>query len=423
MLDIKAIRNNYEEIEKGVLKRSKGDFGLSKLRTLEVERRKILVEVEQLRNEQKTKSKLIPQYKKEGKDADSLLIELKELSNTISEWDEKLNAVEQEMNQKLYDIPNILQEDVPEGADDSDNVEIRRWGEPRKFDFEPKPHWELGVQRNMIDSERGAKVSGSRFSYLVDQGAKLERALVNFMLDYHTNSGKYMEMNTPVLVNRDAMIGTGQLPKFEEDMFHLDSDKDLFLIPTAEVPLTNYYRGEILQEEDLPIYLTAYTPCFRAEAGSAGRDMKGIIRQHQFDKIELVKLVKPENSEKEHLDLLQDAEDILQALELPYRVVNLCGGDVGFSSSKTYDLEVWLPSFNTYREISSVSNFLDFQARRASLRYRDESGKVQFMHTLNGSGLAVGRTLAAVMENYQKEDGTIEVPTVLRKYLGGVREI
>ncbi len=422
MHDIKRIRRNFEEIYESVLKRGKGDFGLLALKELEEKRREVLSEVEVLRNKQKTESKLIPVYKKEGKDTEELMKALKELSGRISELDSELSSVESEMNEALLFVPNIIREDVPIGKDESENKVERIWGEPKKFDFEVKPHWEIGVERDFLDFERGAKVSGSRFTFVKDKCAKLERALSNYYLDFHTNSGKYKEINAPVVVNENAMIGTGQLPKFVNDMYSLE-EVNQYLIPTAEVPLTNMHSGEILSYEDLPIYLTGFTQCFRKEAGSAGRDTKGIIRQHQFGKVELVKLVKPEDSEEEQQDMVRDVERLLQSLEIPYRVVNLCSGDVTFSSAKTYDLEVWFESSKSYREISSCSNFLDFQARRAGIRYRNEEGKVEYVHTLNGSGIPTGRMLACILEYYQKEDGKIEIPKVLRPYMGGIDEI
>ncbi len=422
MIDLKRIRREYDDILEAILKRGKGDFGLSEINKLEKDRREILQQVEALRTEQNKKSKLIPQYKKEGKDVQELLAELKKLSDEISVQDEKLRAVESVIDEKILYLPNIPHENIPIGKGEEDNVEIRKWGEPRVFDFEPKAHWDIGSDRGFLDSIRGGKVAKSRFTYIVGKAARLERALINYMLDFHTGSGKYKEMNTPVVVNRDSMIGTGQLPKFEDDMFHLE-ELDMFLIPTAEVSLTNYYRDEILDDDMLPQYVTAYTPCFRKEAGSAGKDTKGIIRQHQFDKIELVKFVREEDSWDEHEDMLRDVEGLLQSLGIPYRVVELCSGDLSFTSAKTYDVEVWMPGFNTYREISSISNFLDFQSRRASLRYRDKSGKVKHLHTLNGSGVAVGRCLAAIMENYQTKDGKVRIPEVLKKYMGGIDEI
>lgn len=422
MYDIKRIRRDFDEILQAVEKRGKGDFGLLEIKELEEKRREVLAQVEVLRNEQKTKSRLIPQLKKEGKDASELLEELKGLSERISNFDDELKEVEDKFEEMLYFVPNTPHESIPIGKGEEDNVVVRSWGTPREFDFEPKPHWDLGVERDFLDFERGAKVTGSRFTFVRGACAKLERALMNYFLDFHTNSGKYLEMGSPVLANRASMTGTGQLPKFIEDMYHCTED-DYFLIPTAEVTLTNYYSNEILNFDSLPIYLTGFTQCFRREAGSAGRDTKGIIRQHQFGKVELVKLVKPEGSYEEQEDMVADVERLLQSLELPYRVVELCSGDIGFSSAKTYDLEVWFPSYDTYREISSCSNFLDFQARRCMLRYRNEEGKVEYLHTLNGSGIPTGRCLAAIIENNQTEDGKIRIPEVLRPYMGGLDEI
>ncbi len=422
MYDIKRIRRDFDEVLKGVQRRGGGDFGLLRIKELEEKRRGILIDLEEKRARQNSFSREIPVKKRAGEDVTELLEYLKELSTQISTEEALLKEVEEEMNELLFFVPNIPQEEVPVGNDDADNKVLRKWGEPTRFAFEPKAHWELGVERDFLDFERGAKVTGSRFTFVKGKAARLERALFNYFLDFHTDSGKYMEMNTPVLANRDSMTGTGQLPKFEEDMYHIASD-DLFLIPTAEVTLTNYLKDEIYSHEDLPIYMTSYTRCFRREAGSAGRDTRGIIRQHEFGKVELVKYVLPEESEAEHQDMVSDVERLLQSLELPYQVVLLCTGDLGFSSSKTYDIEVWFPSNGGYREISSISNFHDFQARRAGLRYRDSNGKVQFMHTLNGSGIPTGRTLAAILENNQQENGKVRIPKVLVPYMGGLEEI
>ncbi|HZK09868.1 MAG TPA: serine--tRNA ligase [Clostridia bacterium] len=422
MYDIKRIRRDFDEILRGVEKRGQGDFGLLEIRELEKKRREILVQVEQLRNEQKTKSRLIPAYKKEGKDPSELLEELRGLSERISGLDKELRQVEESFEEKLYYVPNTPHKDIPLGKGEEDNKEIRRWGQPRVFEFEASPHWDLGVERNFLDFERGSKVVGSRFTFIKGACARLERALMNYFLDFHTLDGKYTEIGSPGVANRLSMTGTGQLPKFIEDMYHCAED-DYFLIPTAEVTLTNFHREEILPLEDLPVYITSFTQCYRREAGSAGRDTKGIIRQHQFGKVELVKLVEPESSFDELEDMVSDVEAILQSLELPYRVVELCSGDVGFSSAKTYDLEVWFPSYDTYREISSCSNFLDFQARRCMLRYRNKEGKVDFLHTLNGSGIPTGRCLAAILENNQTAEGKIIIPKVLRPYMGGLDEI
>ncbi len=423
MLDIKRVRNEFDEVKRRIELRGKGDFGLSKVTELDKERRDILQQVETMKNQQKTVSKQIPQFKKEGKDTTEIMAEMKQLSNDIKELDEKVKAIDEGLKDILLSIPNTPHETTPEGNTDEDNIEVRKWGKPTTFEFEPKAHWDLGTGLDIFDFERGTKITGTRFTVLKRQGAKLERALINFMLDLHTGEHGYDEMWTPFMVNRSAMTGTGQLPKFEDDMFHIPS-KDFFLVPTAEVPLTNLYSEEILDEEVLPMYHTAFTPCFRKEAGSAGRDTRGLIRQHQFNKVELVKFVKPEGSQEELESLLAAAEEVLKRLELPYRIVQLCGGDLGFSASKTYDIEVWMPSYDRYLEISSCSNFEDYQARRAGIRYRDsETKKVQFVHTLNGSGLAVGRTSAAIIENYQQADGSVKVPEALRPYIGGLEFI
>lgn len=416
MLDIKRIRSNKEEVLEALKGRS-GNFPINELLELDEKRRSILTDVESKKAEQNKVSKMIPQLKKEGKDTSEIMAQMKELASSVKELDAQVKEVEAEIEKTILFIPNTPNKDVPIGTDDSDNVEIRKYGEPRKFDFEPKAHWDLGTDLGILDFERATKITGARFSIFKGLGSRLERSIVNFMLNLHTEKHGYTELHVPFMVNRDSMIGTGQLPKFEHDMFHLPS-KDFFLIPTAEVPVTNYRRDEILSDDELPAYYTAYTPCFRQEAGSAGRDTRGLIRNHQFDKVELVKLVKPQDSYEELEKLTDNAEEILRQLNIPYRVVVLSTGDLGFSSAKTYDIEVWMPSYNRYVEISSCSNFEDYQARRANLKYRDENGKAQFLHTLNGSGLAVGRTFAAILENYQNEDGSITVPEVLRPYLG-----
>ena len=415
MLDIKLIRSDKEKVIEGLKKRN-GEFPIDEIVRLDSERRELITIVESKKAEQNQVSKSVVQLKKEGKDVSSIFAKMKDLSNEIKLFDEKIRNLDTDIESKLLYIPNIPDESVPLGLDDSDNIEIRKFGEPRKFDFEPKPHWDLGLDLGILDFERASKVSGARFSVFKGLGAKLERSLYTFMLDTHTENSKYTELSVPYLVNRSAMTGTGQLPKFEEDAFHIPS-KDLFLVPTAEVPVTNFRKDEIISSDELPLYYTAYTACFRQEAGSAGRDTRGLIRNHQFDKVELVKLVKPENSFEELEKLTADAEKVLQLLNIPYRVVLLSSGDLGFSSAKTYDIEVWMPSYNRYVEISSCSNFVDFQARRANLKFRDKDGKVKLLHTLNGSGLAVGRTFAAILENYQNEDGTVDVPEVLRSYL------
>lgn len=416
MLDIKRIRENFTEVNDLIQSRKKGDFGLSEVTVLDQKRRDLLKEVEALKNKQNTESKKIPELKKNGENVDELMATLKDLSNKISELDKKVSEVESSQREALLNIPNTPLHDVPIGEDDSDNVEVRKYLEPTKKDFTIKPHWEVGTDLDILDFERAAKIAGARFSVYKNFGAKLERALINFMLDLHTKEHGYTEILPPFMVNSMAMTGTGQLPKFEEDMFHLDGT-DYYMVPTAEVPLTNLLSNEILEMSDLPKYFTAYTPCFRKEAGSAGRDTRGLIRVHQFNKVELVKFVKPEDSNDELEKLLNDAEEILKLLQIPYRVVMLSTGDLGFSSAKTYDIEVWMPSYDRYVEISSCSTFTDYQARRANIRFRRAKGeKAEFVHTLNGSGLAVGRTTAAILENYQTEDGKVEVPEVLKKY-------
>lgn len=417
MLDIKRIRNEFEVVKELIEKRGKGDFGMSELLDLDKERREILADVEQMKNQQKTVSKQIPMFKKEGKDTTEIMAEMKKLSEDIKALDEKVKVVDETIKDKLLSIPNTPLADTPLGNSDEDNIEVRKNGEPTTFNYEPKAHWDLGADLDIIDFERATKIAGTRFNVLKGQGARLERALISFMLDLHTEEHGYQEVLPPFMVNRNSMIGTGQLPKFEDDMFHLPA-KDFFLIPTAEVPVTNLYGGEILSNDQLPIYHTAFTPCFRKEAGSAGRDTRGLIRVHQFNKVELVKFAHPDQSDKELESLLAAAEEVLKRLKLPYRVVRLCGGDLGFSSAKTYDIEVWMPSYGRYLEISSCSNFEDYQARRANIRFRDaETKKTRFVHTLNGSGLAIGRTFAAILENYQNEDGTITIPEALVPYM------
>lgn len=418
MLDIKRIRNEFDEVKKLIELRGKGDFGMSDLLVLDQNRRDILANVEQMKNHQKTISKQIPMLKKEGKDTSDIMVEMKKLSDDIKKLDEEVKGIDESLRCKLLEIPNTPNADTPVGNSDEDNIEIRKVGEPTTFGFEAKPHWDLGTDLDIIDFERATKIAGTRFNVLKGQGAKLERALINFMLDLHTEEHGFDEVLTPFMVNRSSMIGTGQLPKFEEDMFHLPA-KDFFLVPTAEVPVTNMYGAEILEAAQLPIYHTAYTPCFRKEAGSAGRDTRGLIRVHQFNKVEMVKFAHPDQSCNELESLLLAAEEVLKRLGLAYRVVRLCAGDLGFSSAKTYDIEVWMPSYGRYVEISSCSNFEDFQARRANIRFRDpETKKTRFVHTLNGSGLAIGRTFAAILENYQNEDGTITIPEVLIPYMG-----
>ncbi|AVX31770.1 seryl-tRNA synthetase [Carboxydocella thermautotrophica] len=422
MLDIKFIRQNPEIVEQA-LKNRGAAVSLQEFLQLDEQRRKLLVEVEQLKNQRNTTSEEIGRLKKQGQDATELMAAMKEVGNRIKELDEQVAQIEARLEEIVLTIPNVPHSSVPVGADSNDNPIVRRWGEPRQFDFEPKPHWEIGEALGILDFERGGKVTGTRFTFLKGAGARLERALINFMLDLHTREHGYVEVFPPFLANSKSMTGTGQLPKFAEDMFAV-SGTDYYLIPTAEVPVTNLYREEILDSSQLPIYHCAYSACFRAEAGAHGRDTRGLIRQHQFNKVELVKFTKPEDSYEELEKLVNNAERVLQLLGLPYQVVVLCTGDLGFSSAKTYDLEVWLPSYNTYREISSCSNFEDFQARRAGIRFRrDAKAKPEYVHTLNGSGLAVGRTLAAILENYQQEDGSVVIPEVLRPYMGGLEVI
>ena len=417
MLDRKFIRENIDKVEKALQDRGV-ESPLDRFQELEEERRDLLYENEQLRHKRNVNSDKIGELKREGKDASNLINEMKEVSEKIKEYDEKLAEIEEELDSILLQIPNIPHESVPVGMDEEDNREIKKWGEPREFDFDFKAHWDIGEDLDILDFERGGKVTGSRFTFLKNAGARLERSLINFFIDVHTRDHDYKEVFPPFIANQESMTGTGQLPKFEKDMFKLNG-LPYYLIPTAEVPVTNMYRDEILDKEDLPIYHTAYSACFRAEAGAHGRDTRGIIRQHQFNKVEMVKFVEPEKSYEELEKITQDAEDVLQMLELPYRIVTLCSGDLGFSAAKTYDLEVWMPAYDTYREISSCSNFLDFQARRAGIRYRpDPDASTKYVHTLNGSGLAIGRTVAAILENYQNEDGSVTVPEVLRPYMG-----
>ena len=418
MLDLKFMRENKELIEE-MLKNRNSDLTLDEFAKLDEERRVILSEVEALKNKRNTESQEIARLKKAKEDATALIKEMGEVSAKIKELDEKLAAVDEKIKYIQMTIPNKYHETTPIGKDEDENVEIRRWGTPREFTFEPKPHWEIGEKLGVLDFERGSKLSGSRFVLYRGLGARLERALINFMLDMHVDEQGYTEHITPFLVNREICEGTGQLPKFEEDMYR--TDNDMFLISTSEITMTNIHRKEILDEKDLPKYYTAYSPCFRKEAGSYGKDVKGIIRVHQFNKVEMVKLATPETSYDELEKMVVNAEEILQRLGLPYRVISLCTGDIGFSAAKTYDLEVWLPSQNKYREISSCSNCEDFQARRMGLKYRTNgSNKSEFVHTLNGSGLAVGRTLVAIMENYQQEDGSFLIPESLVPYMKGI---
>lgn len=423
MLDIKYVRQNPDKVREA-LENRRATADLDKFLKLDEERRNLLFEVEKLKSERNKTSEEIAKKKKAGEAVEQIIARMKEVSQKIKEMDEQINQVEAELENILLTIPNIPDDSVPIGQSDEDNVEVRRWQEPTKFDFTPKPHWEIGVDLDILDFERAAKITGSRFTVYKGAGARLERALVNFMLDLHVEKHGYKEIFPPFIVNRDSMTGTGQLPKFEEDAFKLFNNQDYFLIPTAEVPVTNLHRNEILSKEDLPIYYVAYSGCFRAEAGSAGRDTRGLIRQHQFNKVELVKFTDAESSMEELEKLTADAEEVLKLLGLPYRVVILCTGDLGFSSAITYDIEVWMPSYNRYVEISSCSNFKDFQARRAKIQYRPEKGaKAMYVHTLNGSGLAVGRTTAAILENYQQADGSVVIPEVLRDYMGGMAKI
>jgi seryl-tRNA synthetase len=418
MLDIKKIREEFEAVKKAVEKRGQGDYDILKVFKLDEKRRELLSVVEQKKNKQNLDSKEIPRYKKEGKDTTALMEEMKLLSEEVKTLDAEVNEIESQLYEGMLNIPNTPYELVPVGKTEEDNLEIRKWGTPREFKFQSKPHWEVGTDLDILDFERASKIAGARFTIYKGQGARLERSLINFMLNLHTEKHGYKEILPPFMVNRAAMTGTGQLPKFEDDMFHVPA-KDFFLVPTAEVPLTNMLGDEILEAEQLPIYYTAYTPCFRKEAGSAGRDTRGLIRQHQFNKVELVKFTKPEDSYKELELLLEAAEEVLQILKIPYRVVRLCSGDLGFSAAMTYDIEVWMPSYGRYVEISSCSNFESYQARRANIRFRPEpKGKAEFVHTLNGSGLAVGRTFAAILENYQMEDGSVEIPEALVGYMG-----
>ena len=417
MLDMKFVRDNPEKVMEAVRKRN-GELNLDEFLALDKERREITQQVEALKNERNTASKEIGKLKKAGENAEEKMAEVRAIGDKIASDDVRLRDIEARLKTIMLAIPNIPAEDVPVGKSDADNPEVRRWGEPRKFDFEPLSHWDLGEKLDILDFERGHKISGARFTVYKGLGSRLERSVINFYLDLHTSEHGYTEFFPPFIVNSDSMQGTGQLPKFAEDMFKLQG-MDMYLIPTAEVPITNLHRDEILNGDDLPLRYCAYSACFRAEAGSAGKDTRGLIRQHQFNKVELVKFTRPEQSWDELESLTNNAEHALQLLGLPYHVVRLCTGDLGFSSATTYDLEVWLPQANCYREISSCSNFLDFQARRANIRFRrDAKSKPEFVHTLNGSGLAVGRTVAAILENYQQEDGSVIVPEVLRKYMG-----
>lgn len=423
MLDLKKIRSNPEEVKKSLLNRGE-DFDVSvidKVVELDEKRRKNLVEVENLKSKRNKDSGEIPKLKKAGQNTDALMAEMKKLSDDIKNIDAEVSKIDEEIEYIMLRIPNIPNPSVPEGKSDAENVEIRKWGEPRKFDFEFKAHWDVGTGLDILDFERAGKVAGSRFTFYKGLGARLERSVINFFLDTHVEKHGYKEVLPPYMVNRDSMTGTGQLPKFEEDAFKVENN-GFFLIPTAEVPVTNLHRDEILKAEELPVKYAAYSACFRSEAGSAGRDTRGLVRQHQFNKVELVKFAKPEDSYDELDKLTHDAEEVLQMLGLPYRVVRICKGDLGFTAALKYDIEVWMPSYNRYVEISSCSNFEDFQARRANIKFRrDPKAKPEFVHTLNGSGVAIGRTVAAILENYQNADGSVTIPEVLKQYMG--REI
>jgi len=424
MLDIKFVRENPDLVDKSCESRQNAHWDREKFFELDEERRSVIAEVESLKAERNAVSKQIGLLMREGKkeEAEAAKEQVAANKDRIAELDQRRGEVEEELTALVAAIPNIPDTSVPYGKDDSDNPEVRKWGEPTQFDFEPKAHWDLGPELGMIDFDRGVKLAGTRFYLLGGMGARMERALINFMIDTHNQAG-FKEWWPPVITNQDSLFGTGQLPKFEEDLYHVQPD--LYLIPTAEVQLTNIHRDEILDASQLPLLYTAFTPCFREEAGSAGRDTRGIIRVHQFDKVEMVKFAKPEDSMNQLESMVQEAEKILQLLGLPYHVVTLCTGDIGFSACKCYDIEVWLPSYNAYKEISSCSNCWDFQARRANIRYKDpaEFKGTRLVHTLNGSGLAVGRTMAAIMENYQNADGSVTVPEALRPYMGGIEVI
>lgn len=417
MLDMKFVRE-HPEIVQQALKNRGSALDLTEFLALDKERRDLLSQVEGLKSQRNRVSQEISQLKRQGQNADDLILNMRQVGDQISELDSQVKQVEDRLQEILYNIPNVPHASAPVGKTEDDNTEVRRWGTPRTFEFEPKAHWDVGEGLGILDFERGAKVTGARFTFYKGLGSRLERSLINFMLDLHTRDHGYTEFFPPFIANKDSMTATGQLPKFAEDMFKLEG-LDYYLIPTAEVPVTNYHRSEVLDGESLPLKYTAYSACFRAEAGSAGRDTRGIIRQHQFNKVEMVKFVEPETSYDELEKLTNDAEEVLQKLGLPYRVITLCTGDIGFSSAKTYDIEVWLPSFNQYREISSCSNFEDFQARRADIKFRrSPKAKPEFVHTLNGSGVAIGRTVAAILENYQQPDGSVVIPEALRPYMG-----
>jgi len=420
MQDVKALRENFEETRAALAKRGQ-DYGLEKFADMDKRRKELLQKSEEMKARQNAASKQIPALKKEGADTAGLMLEMKELSDSIKALEPEVRAIDQQMEDFLLGIPNTPHDSVPEGKDENDNVEVRRWGQPTAFDFEPKPHWDLGEELGILDPAAAAKITGARFMLFRGLGARLERAVISFMLDRHTAHG-YEEILPPFIAHRRSLVGVGQLPKYEEDVFHL-SNSDYYLISTTEVPLTNIHREEIIDAARLPICYCGYSANFRSEAGAAGRDTRGLIRQHQFDKVEIFKITHPDESYEEHEKLTRDAEDILQKLGLPYRVSLLCAGDTGFANAKTYDLEVWMPSYNRYVEISSCSNYEAFQARRAGIRFKEVGGKPAFAHTLNGSALAAGRTTAAIMENFQQADGSIKIPEVLLPYMGGVTEI
>ncbi|AGR07611.1 serine--tRNA ligase [Listeria monocytogenes] len=423
MLDVKLLRNNFDEVKQKLQNRGEDLGEFEKFGELDKRRRTLIVETEALKSQRNEVSQEIAKLKREKQDADAKIEEMRVVGDRIKTLDIELREIDEKLDMILMSIPNIPHESTPVGESEDDNVEIRKWGEVRAFDFEPKAHWDLGTDLDILDFENAAKVTGSRFVFYKKLGARLERALINFMMDLHSNEHGYEEMLPPYMVNRASMTGTGQLPKFEEDAFLIEAE-DYFLIPTAEVPVTNYHREDILKAEDLPRKYTAFSACFRSEAGSAGRDTRGLIRQHQFNKVELVQFVKPEDSYAALEKLTGNAEEVLRRLELPYRVLSMCTADLGFTAAKKYDLEVWIPSYNSYREISSCSNFESFQARRANIRFRREPGsKPEYVHTLNGSGLALGRTVAAILENYQDADGSVRIPKVLQGYMGGIEKI
>lgn len=423
MLDVKLLRNNFDEVKQKLQNRGEDLGEFEKFGELDKRRRTLIVETEALKSQRNEVSQEIAKLKREKQDADAKIEEMSVVGDRIKTLDIELREIDEKLDMILMSIPNIPHESTPVGESEDDNVEIRKWGEVRAFDFEPKAHWDLGTDLDILDFENAAKVTGSRFVFYKKLGARLERALINFMMDLHSNEHGYEEMLPPYMVNRASMTGTGQLPKFEEDAFLIEAE-DYFLIPTAEVPVTNYHREDILKAEDLPRKYTAFSACFRSEAGSAGRDTRGLIRQHQFNKVELVQFVKPEDSYVALEKLTGNAEEVLRRLELPYRVLSMCTADLGFTAAKKYDLEVWIPSYNSYREISSCSNFESFQARRANIRFRREPGsKPEYVHTLNGSGLALGRTVAAILENYQDADGSVRIPKVLQGYMGGIEKI